>query len=356
MRVSYIPAALAVSAVFVTACSSESPYGEKVGQATSKDSQAFPAWSTFCNPSTSEGLRCLRDMGNHNNIMGIDRGADLLGDPAPALDQVFQYDGQHIVTWDGHCLDDFAFGLTDSPVNAWECNGKANQNWSLDLSTGMFHGWGGECLELVHSNDLVTFFQGPTAWLRMEPCDSGQLWQKFAFDTLSVGFGLCTMTTMGGAVFRTCTNISDHVQPYYPAAVDLTLDVQWNGRANGTPVWVWTNNESSAQDWIYDSFTQALSLNDGSESWCLEKPLGQNDPGTPVQLSQCIRYFNTQTETSHAAANQSWELAAPNQLVNVESGLCLDAQDGNFNAGAAVTVQNCTGAVNQQWRMISFWP
>jgi Ricin-type beta-trefoil lectin domain len=352
MRFPIIHVPVLVCAV-TAACSAESPYGgpgepkaETTATTTAK-LQTFPPWGMICQESNPMGLPCMRYMGNHNQIMGIDAGGN--------LDQMFQYDGQHIRTWDGHCLDDFAFGLTGSSINAWECNGKANQNWTQDGSSfqgsffnGRFHGWGGECLENVHRTGIDLALNGAQGSFQMQPCDTGQAWQFFNAPVLYANGGFTVPVTLTFGTPPVATPSADTypgLQAYYPANIDLTLDVQWNGRANGTTVWLWTHNGGSAQQWNYDFSTQTISLADGS-NMCLDKPAGQNANGTLVQLWQCT-----------GAANQQWQMVGNTpgyQLVNVESGRCLDASFGNFNAGAPVGTWDCWGGLNQQWRL--FYP
>jgi glucosylceramidase len=60
--------------------------------------------------------------------------------------------------------------------------------------------------------------------------------------------------------------------------------------------------------------------------------------GTPVILWSC-----------HGGANQQWQYTAGRDLVNANSGKCLDITGVNAADGARLQVWSCAGGANQKW-------
>jgi len=311
MKIIFPQPSIALALAFASgACAAEVAPASENAEPTAHSAEAyatFPAWGSFC--SQTQG-RCLRYQGVGQQMWGLAPSGD--------INMVFSYDGQNIHTWDGNCVDDQAFGLTGNPVQGWTCTNGANQHWSQD-SNFEFHGWGGECLELTWNSGFLGLFGSISQLAEMQPCNGND-----ALEKLEGVIGGGTTGTVG-------------FQGYYPASIGMTMDVQWNGRANGTPVWLWHNNGSSAQNWVWNSQTLTISLNDGS-GVCLDKPWGLNDAGRGLQIWQC-----------NGAVNEQWVKVSPNQFVNVQSGMCLDAAFANFNDGAPITMQPCNGGLQQQW-------
>jgi len=60
--------------------------------------------------------------------------------------------------------------------------------------------------------------------------------------------------------------------------------------------------------------------------------------GTKVQLFTC-----------NGTGAQSWTHTASNQLVNANSGKCLDATGVSSADGTALQIWTCSGGTNQAW-------
>jgi hypothetical protein len=96
---------------------------------------------------------------------------------------------------------------------------------------------------------------------------------------------------------------------------------------------VWDCNGSTAQTWT--------DVGDGSlgvGGRCLDVNQAGTAAGSSVILSNC-----------HQGTNQRWISRADGTVVNPVSGRCLTG--ASATNGAVFTIQDCTGAPLQQWRM-----
>ncbi|GAA2374301.1 hypothetical protein Cme02nite_03380 [Catellatospora methionotrophica] len=117
------------------------------------------------------------------------------------------------------------------------------------------------------------------------------------------------------------------------------LDVPGAATANGTPLQLWTCNNTAAQTWTVgaDGTLRALGK-------CLDVNGGINADGTKVQLWDC-----------HAGnTHQQWTYRpATRNLVNPETGRCLDVTGQSSADGARLQIWTCNGQTNQQWTLPS---
>jgi hypothetical protein len=240
------------------------------------------------------------------------------------LDRLFEWDANTgvIHTGNGHCVDDFAFGLVNNPIDEWECDGKANQVWH-QIKNNKFDGWGNTCL--AFKNNL----------LDMEDCNNFGDWNMST-----------TFTTPAVS-----SNEPGAILAYWPAGdLGMVLDVQWNSRAPGTPVWIWGQDGSSAQSWAYSPTSQEIYLTDGS-NMCLH---AQSSNIGAVDIQPCDgdvyeQWYPTIPPTPGDDAH--WR----GQWVNVASVLyggqacCLDVDGAGKTAGTFVGTYPCYGGVNQEW-------
>jgi hypothetical protein len=114
----------------------------------------------------------------------------------------------------------------------------------------------------------------------------------------------------------------------------LCLDVRSASSADGTPVQVYTCNGTNAQQWTVESNGTIQALGK-----CLDVIGAGTTNGTRVDLYTC-----------NGTGAQSWQAQSNGELVNTNSGLCLD--DTGFGAsGTQVQIWACTGAANQQWNL-----
>ena len=97
---------------------------------------------------------------------------------------------------------------------------------------------------------------------------------------------------------------------------------------------LWPCSTSIYQQWVYNPRNGQIVGN--SPTGCLDAGAGTN--GTGVPLVTCT-----------GSASQKWTYSG-NQMINLASGRCLDADLGTINQnGTKVQVWDCSGGSNQQW-------
>jgi glucosylceramidase len=114
----------------------------------------------------------------------------------------------------------------------------------------------------------------------------------------------------------------------------LCLDVRSASSADGTPVQVYTCNGTSAQQWTVESNGTLQSLGK-----CLDVAGAGTVNGTLVQLYTC-----------NGTSAQTWQAQSNGELVNPNSGKCLD-DTGFGGAGTQVQIWACGGGTNQVWTL-----
>ena len=114
----------------------------------------------------------------------------------------------------------------------------------------------------------------------------------------------------------------------------LCLDVRGASSADGTPVQVYTCNGTSAQQWTVESNGTLQSLGK-----CLDVAGAGTANGTLVQLYTC-----------NGTAAQSWQAQSNGELVNPNSGKCLD-DTGFGGSGTQVQIWACGDSTNQVWTL-----
>jgi len=114
----------------------------------------------------------------------------------------------------------------------------------------------------------------------------------------------------------------------------LCLDVRSANSADGTPVQVYTCNGTNAQQWtvVSNGTLQALGK-------CLDVSGGGTANGTHVQLYTC-----------NGTSAQTWQAQSNGELVNPQSGKCLD-DTGFGGPGTQAQIWTCTDGTNQQWAL-----
>jgi beta-glucosidase len=112
----------------------------------------------------------------------------------------------------------------------------------------------------------------------------------------------------------------------------LCLDVRAANNADGTPVQVYTCNGTNAQSWTVagNGTLQALGK-------CLDVIGGGTANGTLVDLYTC-----------NGTGAQVWQPQSNGELVNPQSGKCLD-DTGWGGSGTQVQIWACADSTNQQW-------
>ncbi|MFF4399459.1 polymorphic toxin type 27 domain-containing protein [Streptomyces sp. NPDC001480] len=127
-----------------------------------------------------------------------------------------------------------------------------------------------------------------------------------------------------------------------PAAQGKCLDVQGSGTANGTPVQIYTCNNSSAQRWqLYGSYDGGYSLRNVNSGKCLEVPKGANANGTKIQIGSCSD-----------STTQQWtfDVRAAAGLRNAATGKCVNL--ATFDNGKDAQLYTCNDSNAQKLRVV----
>ncbi|MFJ9866188.1 RICIN domain-containing protein [Streptomyces sp. NPDC101165] len=127
-----------------------------------------------------------------------------------------------------------------------------------------------------------------------------------------------------------------------PGAAGKCLDVQGSGKANGTPVQIYTCNGSSAQKWqlwgVYDGHYTLLNVN---AQKCLEVLNGANANGTKIQIRDC---------GSSKAQQWTFNVRAADELRNIATDKCLNL--AAFDNGKDAQLNTCNGSNAQKLRIV----
>ena len=114
----------------------------------------------------------------------------------------------------------------------------------------------------------------------------------------------------------------------------LCLDDRSASTANFNPIQVYTCNGTNAQQWTVGSGNTLQVL--GS---CLDVDAAGTANGTTVDLYTC-----------NGTGAQVWEPQSNGELLNPESGKCLD-DTGYGGSGTQVQIWTCADTSNQQWNV-----
>ena len=114
----------------------------------------------------------------------------------------------------------------------------------------------------------------------------------------------------------------------------LCLDDRAASTADGNPVQVYTCNGTNAQQWTVASGNTLQVLGK-----CLDVTAGGTANGTLVDLYTC-----------NGTGAQVWQPQSNGELLNPQSGKCLD-DTGFGGAGTQVQIWSCADTANQQWTM-----
>ena len=243
----------------------------------------------------------------------------------------------------GLCLDSSGASNTDgTKVQVYTCNATDAQEWTENANGTVTTL--GKCLDVTGGAtaagtlvDLYTCQAG----------DGAQQWSPQADgELLNPSSGLCLDDTSTGGQgtqvsIQTCTGSAEQV--WIPAAAatgtvtgyqGLCLDVRSADAADGTPVQLYGCNATAAQAWTVETNGTLHAYGK-----CLDVQAGGTANGTPVQLYTC-----------NGTGAQNWQPQANGELVNPQSGRCLD--DTAFGgAGTQTEIWDCNGGTNQQWTL-----
>ncbi|MFF4797306.1 RICIN domain-containing protein [Streptomyces sp. NPDC001351] len=126
------------------------------------------------------------------------------------------------------------------------------------------------------------------------------------------------------------------------AAQGKCLDVQGSGTANGTPVQIYTCNNSAAQEWKFGGlYDGGYSLYNTNARKCLDVQNGNAANGTKIRLWTC-----------NGSAPQQWQfdVRAAGELRNAATDKCLDLH--TFTNGNDAKLYTCNGTDAQKIRIV----
>ena len=114
----------------------------------------------------------------------------------------------------------------------------------------------------------------------------------------------------------------------------LCLDDRSASTADFNPIQVYTCNGTNAQDWTIGSGNTLQVL-----GMCLDIDAAGTANGTLVDLYTC-----------NGTAAQVWDPQSNGELINPNSGKCLD-DTGFGGSGTQVQIWACADSSNQQWNI-----
>jgi hypothetical protein len=228
-------------------------------------------------------------------------------------------------------------------VNLWDCNGGANQSWTLTPAKQL-QVYGTKCLHVngggTADGTVVQIYDcsnsGAQSWT-VNPDGS----------VVNTGSGKCLDANGHGTANGTALVIwgcnGGVNQKFARADVDGILkgsesgkcvDVPGGNQANGTRPALWDCNNGNNQAWT-STATNELKVFDAK---CLEATGGGTADGTAVQINDC-----------NGSAGQRWRVGTDGAVVNVGSGKCLDASGHGTANGTLFVIWACNAAANQKW-------
>jgi alpha-glucosidase (family GH31 glycosyl hydrolase) len=145
-----------------------------------------------------------------------------------------------------------------------------------------------------------------------------------------------SVTTSGGTSGTATTAIGSTATPVGEVTgyQGLCMDDSNASTANYNPIQAYTCNNTNAQQWTVESNGSLETL--GS---CLDVNGGDTTNGTAVDLYTC-----------NSTAAQDWVPQPSGDLVNPQSGKCLEDND-NGGSGTQLIIYDCNGAADQQWKL-----
>ncbi|WP_438297180.1 ricin-type beta-trefoil lectin domain protein [Streptomyces sp. HUAS TT7] len=124
------------------------------------------------------------------------------------------------------------------------------------------------------------------------------------------------------------------------AAAGKCLDVKGGRKDNGTPVQIYTCNNTTAQDWQLVQDDSGLRLRNVNSGKCIDVDNANSANGTKIQIWSCV-----------AVPAQMWEanIRAVTSLKNTGTGKCLDLS--TLANGQDALLYTCNGSDAQKFRV-----
>jgi hexosaminidase len=207
---------------------------------------------------------------------------------------------------DGKCLDAAgAATRAGTPVELWDCNGGADQQWRAENGE-LVNPISGLCLSVTSGTDT------PGSALDTAGCDNARpQW----FSLPAGGYGAGPTGPVSSGVTGECLNASRG------QSGDL-------GTAD-----LYTCDATTAQNWSVGS------------------------DGTIQALGECLTVGGTEADlrACDGSGAQQWRWSSNGtygeSLTNQQSGLCLDDPDGSTENGTRLQLDACNGTLAQVWRL-----
>ncbi|MFD2764955.1 glycoside hydrolase family 16 protein [Micromonospora eburnea] len=197
--------------------------------------------------------------------------------------------------------------------------------------------------------DSVTWYLDGVAYSRKTPADAGG--NRWVFDhpffmIMNVAVGGNWPGSPDGSTVFPQTMVVDYVRVQaWDSGGDGTggqivgygnkcVDVASANTANGTPIQLWTCNDTAAQRWSWNADGSVRALGK-----CMDVTGGSTANGAKVQLYDC-----------NGTGAQRWVFTSAGDIVNPQSNKCLDATNVSSADGTRLQIWDCTGGANQKWR------
>ena len=129
------------------------------------------------------------------------------------------------------------------------------------------------------------------------------------------------------------------------ANTGYSIDNNGNTINNGNGITLWENNDSTAQQWVYNS--DKTIRNKSNTDYCIDIPGGTlpaaNTAGTFVKLWQC-----------NGSTAQKFEYDTVNKTfaVDKDKSFCLDLPNTKIENGNKIQIYTCNSANAQKWNLI----
>ncbi|WP_241741219.1 RICIN domain-containing protein [Streptomyces sp. L2] len=125
------------------------------------------------------------------------------------------------------------------------------------------------------------------------------------------------------------------------AARGKCLDVQGSGKTNGTPVQIYTCNDTSAQRWQVFGDDGGYALRNINAQKCLDVKSSDDANGTKIQIWTC---------NGSAAQRWNFDAHAASELRNAATDKCLDLN--SFANGKDSWLWSCDNSDGQKFRLV----
>jgi hypothetical protein len=249
------------------------------------------------------------------------------------------------------CLDDY-HGLTKpgSVVDEYACNGTSSQNWEFEPDGSP--GGAGTLIVNDRCLDLNGGQTAPETLVVLEGCDGAdsQQWMIVgsAGQLYNTDAKLCLADpggdeTSGRQLWVWDCDGADN-QAWVPSAspvqsgiTGMCVDDSKDATTNGNKIQIWQCLGNAAQKWT-DEPNETLQL--GGK--CMTVTGASMLDGATVVLEPC---------GDPATPDQQWVVGNGGELINVNSGRCLDDPDNSSTDGTALVQEDCYGFAGEIWAL-----